>query len=99
MKIIVRGILQKLLKYWTIRRRDDRPSKPATQRNILEIDWFYFSQLGSSVLLIYCLPWYENIHYFNYNWILLHSSLHYASLSTYVIPYICQVFNCLGDQD
>ena len=40
MKIIVRGILQKLLKYWTIRRRNDRPSNPATQRNILEIDWF-----------------------------------------------------------
>ena len=29
MKIIVRGILQKLLKDWTIRRRDDRPSDPA----------------------------------------------------------------------
>ena len=40
MKIIVRGILQKLLKYWTIRWRDDCPSNPATQRNILEIDWF-----------------------------------------------------------
>ena len=38
MKIIARGILQKVLKYWTIRRRDDRPSKPATQRFILEID-------------------------------------------------------------
>ena len=38
MKIIVRGILQKLLKYWTIRRQDDRPSKPATQRIRLEID-------------------------------------------------------------
>ena len=40
MKIIVRGILQKLLKYWTIRRRNDRPSNPAIQRIILEIDWF-----------------------------------------------------------
>jgi hypothetical protein len=30
--------LQKLLKYWTIRLRDDRPSNPATQRIILEID-------------------------------------------------------------
>ena len=39
-KIIVRGILQKLLKYWTIRLRDHRPSKPVTQRIILEIDWF-----------------------------------------------------------
>ena len=38
MKIIVRGILQKLLKYWTIRRRDDRPSKPVTKRIVLEID-------------------------------------------------------------
>ena len=38
MKIIVRGILEKLLKYWTIRRRNDSPSKTATQRNILEID-------------------------------------------------------------
>ena len=38
MKIIVRGILKKLLKYWTIRRRDDRPSNPATQRIILQID-------------------------------------------------------------
>ena len=38
MKIIVRGILQRLLKYWTIRRRDNCPSKPATQRIILEID-------------------------------------------------------------
>ena len=37
-KIIVRGILQKLLRYWTIRRRDDRPSNPATQRIILKID-------------------------------------------------------------
>ena len=40
MKIIVRGILQKLLKYWIIRRQDDRPSNPATQLIILEIDWF-----------------------------------------------------------
>ena len=40
MKIIVRGILQKLLKYWTIRRRNDRPNNPATQRIILEIDGF-----------------------------------------------------------
>ena len=40
MKIIAIGILQKLLKYWTIRRRNDCPSKPATQRIILEIDWF-----------------------------------------------------------
>ena len=38
MKINVREILQKMLKYWTIRRRDDRPSNPVTQRNILEID-------------------------------------------------------------
>jgi hypothetical protein len=38
MKIIVREIFQKLLKYWTIRRRNDHPSKPATQRIILEID-------------------------------------------------------------
>ena len=38
MKIIVREILQKLLKYWTIRWWDDRPSKPATQPIILEID-------------------------------------------------------------
>ena len=38
MKIIVRGILQKSLKYWTIRRRNDGPSKPAAQRIILEID-------------------------------------------------------------
>ena len=38
MKIIVRGILQKLLKYWTIRQQNDRPSNPATQRIILEID-------------------------------------------------------------
>ena len=48
MKIIVRGILQKLLKYWTIRRWDDGrwddgrwddcPSNPATQRIVLEID-------------------------------------------------------------
>ena len=38
MKTIVRGILQKMLKYWTIRQRDDRPSNPATQRIILEID-------------------------------------------------------------
>ena len=28
------------MKYWTLRRRDDRPSNPATQRIILEIDWF-----------------------------------------------------------
>ena len=28
MKIIVRGILQKILKYWTIRWRDDCPSNP-----------------------------------------------------------------------
>ena len=40
MKLIVRGILQKLLKYWTIRRRNNCPSNPATQRIILEIDWF-----------------------------------------------------------
>jgi hypothetical protein len=46
MKIIVRGILQKLLKYWTIRRRDDRPSNPVTQRIILEIDWFYIENFG-----------------------------------------------------
>ena len=39
-KIIVRRILQKMLKYWTIRRRNDHPSNPATQRIILEIDWF-----------------------------------------------------------
>ena len=37
MKIIVRGILQKMLKYWTIRRRNDHPSNPAIQRIILEI--------------------------------------------------------------
>jgi hypothetical protein len=40
MKIIVGGILQKMLKYWTIRQRNDRPSNPATQRILLEIDWF-----------------------------------------------------------
>ena len=40
MKIIVKGILQKLLKYWTIRRWDDRPSDPATQRIILKMDGF-----------------------------------------------------------
>ena len=40
MKNIVRGILQKLLKYWTIRRRNDRPSNPATQCIILKIDGF-----------------------------------------------------------
>ena len=40
MKITVRGILQKLLKYWTIRRRDDRPCDPATQSIILKIDGF-----------------------------------------------------------
>ena len=40
MKIIVRGILQKLLKDWTIRRRDDRPSDPATQPIILKIVGF-----------------------------------------------------------
>ena len=47
MKIILRGILQKLLKYWTIRQRNDRPSNPATQRIILEIDRFlvYFIKL------------------------------------------------------
>ena len=28
MKFIVRGILQKLLKYWTIRRRNNHPSNP-----------------------------------------------------------------------
>ena len=38
MKIIVRGILQKLLKYWTIRWWNDRPSNPATHRIIVEID-------------------------------------------------------------
>ena len=38
MKIIVRGILQKLMKYWTIRQRDYRPSQAATQCIILEID-------------------------------------------------------------
>ena len=38
MTIIATGILQKMLKYWTVRRRDDPPSKPATQRIILEID-------------------------------------------------------------
>ena len=41
MKIIVRGILQKLMKYWTIRQRDYRPSQAATQCIILEIDWFF----------------------------------------------------------
>ena len=50
MKIIVRGILQKLLKYWTIRRRDDYPSNPATQRIILEIDWFLEKWLSHSNL-------------------------------------------------
>ena len=40
MKIIVRRILQKLLKYWTIRQRNNRPSNPAFQHIILEIDWF-----------------------------------------------------------
>ena len=35
---VVRGILQKLLKYWTIRWQDDRPSNPATQHIILDID-------------------------------------------------------------
>ena len=39
MKIIVRGILQKL-KYWTIRRRNDRPSNPA----YYIIDWLIFIQ-------------------------------------------------------
>ena len=40
MKIIVRGILQKLLKYWTIRRWNDCLRNPATQGIILEIDCF-----------------------------------------------------------
>ena len=38
MKIIVRGFFKKMLKYWTIRWEDDRPSNPVTQRIILEID-------------------------------------------------------------
>ena len=38
MKRIVRRIFQKLLKYWTIRWEDDRPSNPATQHIILDID-------------------------------------------------------------
>jgi hypothetical protein len=37
MKIIVSGMLQKLLKYWTIRMRDHCSSKPVTQHIILEI--------------------------------------------------------------
>ena len=44
MKIIARGIFQKMLKYWTIRCEDGRPSNPVTQRIILEIDWFYVQQ-------------------------------------------------------
>ena len=50
MKINVRGIFQKLLKYWSIRQREDRPSKPVTQRIMLEIYWFqeaaFFSKRG-----------------------------------------------------
>ena len=41
MTIIVRGILQKLLKYWTIRRWNDCLRNPATQGIILEIDRCY----------------------------------------------------------
>ena len=46
------GILQKLLKYWTIRRRDDRPSNPATQRIILEIDWFLKMMVKSCLVTV-----------------------------------------------
>ena len=38
MKIIVRGILPQMWKYWTIRRLNNLPSNPATQRIILQID-------------------------------------------------------------
>ena len=40
MKIIVRRILPQMWKYWTIRRLNHLPSNPATQRIILQIDWF-----------------------------------------------------------
>ena len=60
MKLIVRGILQKLMKYWTIRQRDDRPSDPATQHIILKIDGFQMKQQSARQQIVrvrrYVLP-------------------------------------------
>ena len=48
MKIIVRGILQKILKYWTIRPSDNCPINPATQCIILKIVGFLERAKGST---------------------------------------------------